>query len=873
MSKELELKFNDWITKTNEKEKYEDLSFFRLRKIKKELNNSNFILNKDFKSVIALGENNINKYTFRKFLKTLNLFLEEKKLVKNYLITFSNFPSKEELFFLEEFEKIEINKLFSTKNNLSSIGLNSLITKNEEISLSIHIENNENFVRILILDKDGKEINLTDSNSLIRMYQKEEMIFSDSLIEKKEIEIVDNKYFLKYQEQLKNSFFSINRINQINENKVLINLNSDFNNICFKDLFSQKFNNNLFLFFKKSSDLIESTKSFSHAYKFANRKKIEHIINLSPSGDQLSFASKQGIVWKFYKSSEIFLLLLNFVSNDLKNSNNFSIDVNNNKYFKSIAKKLKISILEKANLLTDNNYKFLFDDGETSVYDSLKIFKFLIFQAFSHFSVNEIIDKTFEEMGFLYSKHKELSIDFDINEFIKNNIETNNDENIKINKYKILSENNDYVFFELKTSVGIVSINYNKLTKYMNVFTFTYGEDKDNAFYNNRTFEKEILKTILNENKVNSFETRKGKIRLLLIFLVFIIMMVSIMLTMFDSQILSTTNMLLNSFDTIWFYILVTHLFLFVFFISLMHYILFKKIKKDTKFFIIYKSFILSWFIRNISPSYFFGVGAQLWYLRKKGYHSNEITPVILLYSVSFGLITLVLNFGLLSWSTFVIYNNFLNMSYSQNSIYILFMWIGFVWMSFNVLFYFFISFFKKIHNFTFAVIERLLFLLGLEKKYIKINDELEFNSSKIRKNLKKFSSQKVTMVSLIFITLLSYAYNGLITQASFNVVLLENNVSNAPYLNTFDFIAMNTTINFINLISPIPGSSGTTETVMFNVYSSYISTKSSIDLSITNDYAKQISLLNRSFSYYLIVLLAAIPSFAIILKNSQKRP
>ncbi len=827
---------------------------------------NNFIFNYFFKGELGNDNFRYNERTFEKLIRSINFFVESRNLEKKYLITFSNYLNEKESFLLDFFLKSKDLELYSTENKLSSIGLNSKIMKNENFTLNIHIENNFNFLRIFLLDKDGKNLSIKELDEIIRKYEEFEFKneFSDLILN--EINFLENNYLEEYKKELKNDFFIINKISQMNSEKILINLNSDFNDIILKEIYYNLNFKSIYFLNKRSVDQIEETKSFNYAYKFSNSNKIKNIINISPSGDKFSFASKKGKVWKFYKSTEIFILLINFISKILKQTSDYYINENSIKYIKKIAKKKSISLSNNPNIITDDNFGFLIKDKNTDVYDSLKSFKFLVWSVFFFDSINNELNNIFNSHGFFYSKYKVLETEFKYENFIKNNL----DETL-IKKINLLSNNDHFVEFEVNTIYGFTKISYNKFTKKIELYSYSYNLSSDEAFYNNRLLEKEVLKSLGVEKKENIFETRKGQIRLFILFLVFIFIMSSVLYSLFGNSILTNSFfVLISSYNKIWFYFLMSYLVLFPIFNSIIFFLLFKKINQNVKYHHIYLSFIFTSFISKISPSYLFGTAGSIWYLRKKGYKSSEIVPTIMLFFVIGGIFNMFITFFVLLSSTSLIINETIKFDSLQKSFYLLFMWIGFTWVSFSLFWIILISFSKKIHNFIFFIIERFLFKFKLEKKYVKINDELDFNATKIRFNLLKFLNNKILFFVIFVLIFSNYIFSSIVTASSFNIILSESDELN-PIYNFLYFIPINSSITYINIISPIPGQSLTTEYVMMDFYSSFLSTLFGDQSSNYENYSKEISFLNRLFSYYGIVLLTIIPSFSILINNSRK--
>ncbi len=823
---------------------------------------NHFLLNTNFKAWKNIGFNSINKYTINNLIFSLNNIF---KNGKNIFISFSNFLDEYDEEILTSIKRINNINIYSTKNLLSSSGLNQHISKNEKFKYSIHFENNNDYYNIYILNSKGELLNIDGTSLLIDEYKNNNnFINKDDFINK--IIEVKEKYFTNYEEEIKNKFTNILDNNKNNNEKILLNVNSDFNEILFKSFIPEN-ENLIFLLNNKQIFDIEKIESFRFAYKFANTNKINNIINISAYGDKLMLATKKRGVWKFWKSVEIFALLMKSFSN-INKKNKFDLVVKKeNEVIEKISKYFSIPLdKNNYNFIFDDNYCFKFKNNNSFISDSILLTKILLNEFLNSDYLIDTLEDLNKNLGYFYSTFKIIDKDIRENFFLEI---LNSDEDlsqIKIKKYEIISENKNVFKAQIKTNIGEVDIFYNKVTKKLSLSTYTFGNNKDDVFYKNRNFEKEIIKIINEENKdKNMFETKKGVFRIFLIFGFFILMSFVVFYTLFDIETLKIAFAeLSNSYNTVWFYILVSKIFMAGAFKGIILYLIFRKISSKTKFKDIYISSVFSTFISLISPTYLLGTISQVWYLRKKSYNSAAIVPTLLLYYTFMGLFGLTTNLILIIWGS-IFLNTQLGSYSSFELLYTVMIWIGFLWVSFSLAWTLILSFSKKIHFLIFLLIEKALFLVKFEGKYIKINDELEFNSTKIRSNLFSFlKKNKTTVLSLFVIFIIFMFYESYALMSTFNIILPGDDM-----YNVFDFMLIDTIVSFTNVISPMPGSTLTTELMMKDIYTSFLTMNGYPN---PGEYASEISFMYRVFSYYLIVMVISIPSMGILLVNMIKK-
>lgn len=852
IEKDLNKNYNFWINNINKNEN------LNKKEIDKFFSNT-FLENINFKAYKNTGINSLNNFTINNLIVSLNKIVSNKN--NDIFVTFSNHLDNYDKEILESIKKIKDINVNSTENFLSSSGLNKKISKNINFKYSIHFENNLDYYNIFILNSSGEYISIKETNLLINEFNKLKNFTNNNSL-KQEIKTIPNDFYNLYRDEIKNNFVEI--INKkINKERLILNVNSDFNEILFKNLFSFLDDTVMILNEKQMFDL-EKIESFRSVYKIANKENINTIINISAYGNKVMIATKKIGVWKFWKPIDVFSLTLKSFSS-LKEKK--IIVFKNNEVVEKVSKYFSIP-LRKSNydLKFDDNYSFEIRGNDGIVDDSLLISKILLYEFFnSDYLINTLEDLN-ENLGYFYSTFKIIEKDIRKNffsEIIKN---SENLSLIKINSYKVHENTTDYFSAKIKTNIGEVNINYNKLTKKISLSTYTFGDNKDDVFYKNRNFEKEIIKIINEEYKKNNiFETKKGIFRIFLIFVFFIIMSFVVFYTLFDLETLRIAfSELSNSYSTIWFYILVSKIFMAGMFKTIVIYLIFRKITKSVKFKDIYISSVFSAFIGFISPTYLLGTISQVWYLRKKSYNSAAIVPTLLLYYTFIGIFGLSTNLILIIWGS-VFLNTQLGPFSNFELLYTILMWVGFMWVSFSLSWTLILSFSKKIHFLIFLLIEKLLFMLKLEGKYMKINDELDFNATKIRSNLFSFlKTNKTTVLNLFVVFVLFMFYESYALMSAFNIMLPGKDM-----YNVFDFMLIDTIVSFTNVISPMPGSTLTTELMMKDIYSSFLTMNGYPD---PTKYSGEISFIYRVFSYYLIVMVISIPSMGILLVNILRK-
>ena len=265
-------------------------------------------------------------------------------------------------------------------------------------------------------------------------------------------------------------------------------------------------------------------------------------------------------------------------------------------------------------------------------------------------------------------------------------------------------------------------------------------------------------------------------------------------------------------------------------------------------------------FAASISPMGIFAFPMQIWYLHKKGHHSNEIISTISIVVA----ITSIANF--IFYLFFSIYGtiNMQNLMFNQNLINIL--WIGTVTAFVVQLSFIFLALATNISNYALHLLQKILFAFNKYEFSNATIKQLEVNIRSKKENISAIYDAKIKSVFMILVAIcIKFVFvNQLFI--SYQMVGITDEIA------YFDLITISANTIAANTFNPLPGSSGTTEQYQVQVLTEYLTLSGfSGDISAT---ANIITILNRTFTFYLPIILGSITfiiSILFIRKNNNR--
>ncbi len=373
--------------------------------------------------------------------------------------------------------------------------------------------------------------------------------------------------------------------------------------------------------------------------------------------------------------------------------------------------------------------------------------------------------------------------------------------------------------------------------------------------YTNMSHEYSFIKKLSknrNEDEPPAFKKKSSKWILALSF-IFIFAFIFAIVPEFDAMDYSVLSNSLRNFGTswytLWFWLLMFDFLVWPIWTSGVQYVYLSKLYDKTKFWDIYITKIASSFIAMISPSYIFGLGAQTWILRRRGYKTNDIVSSQGVSAIVIGLYNAIVHPLILIFTNLWLVREGANAGVLHGATA-----FGYIWVLLNKIFYVAIMRSRGFHGFitwTSTWISMLLNRYTLSQRW---NRTIASETKTMAGNFDKAVKNWDTTIYASLILTLRIFWIGAVRMSSYMVISRDANID------IWKSIGLNSTINYASLWIPVPGKLGLSEFMNNLTASSIMQSK---------DAAGQVTYINRLFNYYFRILSTMIPF--IIITSSRK--